>query len=224
MAAPSAASPDVQSLPASCTSYRVNVVGFVGFMVVSFILREFSGLSTTTLVLLSLPALALPLIIIELSQRRIYTRQSSGLDFGTPQAVNWARVAVKLYGFMMTFAIIAALYWLLPEYHRGFYAPFWRLLEVTLPVFLLASIPYFIIIDRYMPEPYDGYWHAGMLLLGRLQQVDRKLLLQYALGWLVKAFFIPLMYVMYLRSYQFFFGCRFCGNDGLSLETLPVFL
>ena len=212
MGTPLSESSRVQSLPASCTSYGVSVIGFFCFLTVSLILRDFKGLSTTALIILSLASMALPLVIIELAQRRVYTRESSGLNFDTRQAINWPRVSIKLFGFMMTFAIIAAVYWLIPEYHGTFYAPFWQLLEVALPVFLLLSVPYFIIIDRYLSEPHDGYWHCGMALLGRGKQVDRQALIQYALGWLVKAFFIPVMYIMYLRSYQYFLGVDFADT------------
>ena len=201
----------VQTLPESCTSYGLNVVGFVCFLTVSLILRDFRGLSQNTLTLVSLSAIALPLMAMELVQRRAYARESSGLDFAAGNAVDWARVAVKLFGFTMTFAIIALLYWVLPEYHRDFYAPFWQLLKVALPLVLLAAIPYFIFVDRIMRDPCDGYWHCGMALLGRGKHVDGQMLVQYALGWLVKAFFIPLMILMYMRSYQYFLGVNFAG-------------
>jgi len=223
MAAPAAASPDVQSLPASCTSYGANVIGFMCFFAVSLILRDFQHWSSTTLILLSLAAIAVPLMLIELVQRRVYRHESSGLDLAAGAAFHWPRVAVKLFGFYMTFAIIAALYWLLPEYRGNFYAPFWQLLEVALPVFLLATIPYFLFIDRYMSEPQDGYWHCGMALLGFIKHSDRQLLLQYVLGWLVKAFFIPLMYVMYWRSYQYFLGVDFADMISSSRNLYNFF-
>lgn len=201
--------PSVKSLPASCTSYGANFLGFLCFLSVALILRDFRELSPTTMILVSLSAIALPLMVIELGSRRAYARDSSGLDFGGARAMDWARVSIKLYGFGMTFVTIAALYWLLPLYHGDFYAPFWRLLDVALPFFLLAAIPYFIFIDRRMADPHDGYWHYGALMLGRFNLVDRKILGQYALGWLVKAFFIPLMYVMYLGSFQYFLGVNF---------------
>ena len=221
MEASVAASPDVQALPASCTSYRASIVGVVGFIGATLMLRHFQHLSPSMLTLLSLAGIAVPLIIIELSQR-VYRRESSGLDFSTAVDVNWARVAVKLFGFYMTIAIIAALYWLLPFYRASFYTPFWQLLEIALPVILLAAVPYFLLIDRYMAEPNDGYWHCGRLLLGRMRQSDRPMLIQYALAWLVKAFFIPLMYVMYWRNYQYLLGVDFTEMTS-STRTIYIF-
>jgi hypothetical protein len=209
MGPPVAASSGAQSLPESCTSYWVSLVGFVGFIAAAFILRHYHDLSTTTLMLLPLAAIALPMIVLELGPRRVHTRQSSGLDFSARGAVDWVRIGAKLFGFVVTFVVIAILYWLLPVYHGEFYAPFWQLLEVVFPVFLLVSIPYFIIIDRHMSEPRDGYWHCGMAVLGFTEQVDKQVLVQYVLGWLVKAFFIPLMFMMYLRSFQYFLGVDF---------------
>ena len=223
MRTPSTASSGAQSLPASCTSYGVNIIGVICFLAASFFLRDFKDLSTTALILLSLTAIALPLVIIELGLRRAYVQESSGLNFGVRQSISWERVVVKLFGLAMTFGIIAALYWLLPLYHDKFYAPFWQLLEVALPVFLLVAIPYFIVIDRYMSEPQDGYWHCGMAILGFGEQVNRKILVQYALGWLVKAFFIPLMYMMYLKSYQYFLGVDFAEMMSSPVNTYTFF-
>ncbi len=46
-----------------------------------------------------------------------------------------------------------------------------------------------------MYEPHDGYWHSGMAILGRFERVDGALLRQHALGWIIKGFFLPLMFV-----------------------------
>jgi isoprenylcysteine carboxyl methyltransferase (ICMT) family protein YpbQ len=44
-----------------------------------------------------------------------------------------------------------------------------------------------------MKEPEDGYFHAGLLILGRWNDIDGKELHLYGLSWLVKGFFLPFM-------------------------------
>jgi hypothetical protein len=46
-----------------------------------------------------------------------------------------------------------------------------------------------------MEEPRDGYWVTGCLVLGLWEEVHPATLRQHALGWLVKGFFLPLMFV-----------------------------
>jgi protein-S-isoprenylcysteine O-methyltransferase Ste14 len=45
-----------------------------------------------------------------------------------------------------------------------------------------------------MAQPLDGLWQLGQLLLGRWRGLDLKLIGQHLLGWLVKGFFLPLMF------------------------------
>ena len=42
-----------------------------------------------------------------------------------------------------------------------------------------------------MPDPHDALWQIGRLMLGRPCGLNPALIRQYALGWLVKAFFLP---------------------------------
>ncbi len=216
------------SLPPSCTASWVNFTGFCGFLVAVFILRRVEGLDIAAAMLISLMAIAVPMMVLELWRRCSFQRTSSGLDFSAQPDVNLTRVAVKLLGFYLTIGVVALLYWLLKDYHSGFYQGFWVVLEMALPVFLIAALPYFLWIDRYLKQPKDGYWQAGMFFLGRWRELDRAMLGQYALGWLVKAFYIPLMLVMFSQSltyllhadfnevfsgaqplYVFFFECSF---------------
>src|SRR5262249_22038030 len=54
--------------------------------------------------------------------------------------------------------------------------------------------------DRVMEQPEDGLYAAGCAALGQWAQVDRRLLGQYVLGWLVKAFFLPMMLLYSWRN------------------------
>lgn len=44
-----------------------------------------------------------------------------------------------------------------------------------------------------MIEPEDGYWHTGLVFLGRWHEVNISQIKAHAMGWLVKGFFLPFM-------------------------------
>ena len=68
------------------------------------------------------------------------------------------------------------------------------MLRIVLPPWLVLALPYFYLLDRRMPKPRDGYWHMGRLVTLQWQAVDRRILGQHLLGWLIKGFFLPLMF------------------------------
>lgn len=153
-----------------------------------------------------LVAMAGPIGIVDIFCNKVYRRRSAGLGKAgaEPLLANLPRVAVKLLGLWLTLALIALSYWALPEYGGDFYAPFFDLMRLIGPVFVLCSIPYFLLVDRRMSEPRDGYWLAGRLLLGEFPDgpAERETLKHFALGWVIKAFFLPLMTVFLFGNIQ----------------------
>jgi protein-S-isoprenylcysteine O-methyltransferase Ste14 len=109
--------------------------------------------------------------------------------------INWTRVGVKLIGLWGTLGLIVAAYWLFPEYHREFYAPFWIACATYLPHFAALSLIYFVLVDSWMNEPFDEYLNAGQFFLWRTELVETELLRQHALNWIIKGFFLPLMFI-----------------------------
>ena len=149
-------------------------------------------------------ATALPMLAYDLLVLKVHRRTSTGLRWqragGLLAGADLGRVAVKLLGLAATWAVIALGYWAFPEYHGDFYAPFWTALSAALPWLAVAAVPYFLLLDGRMAEPRDAYWRIGALLLGRRGAADAQLLWQHALGWSVKAFFLPLMFVWLSQS------------------------
>jgi hypothetical protein len=104
------------------------------------------------------------------------------------------RVGQKLVGFWLTIGIIAALYALIPEYQNAFYTPFKDAALLLLPALTIVSPFYIAYVDRRQDEPIDAYAKLAMLLGGN-RPADWGPLQTHARGWLVKAFFTPLMFV-----------------------------
>ncbi len=187
-------------LPRSCTVLPISLVGLAGFVTAVVLLRQAPDIDAVPGAMLALAGLALPIMVLEAWLLRTYRRPSTGLDFSLNRPIHWRRSAVKLLGFYGSLGGVALVYWLFPEYHGNFYEPFWELLRLSLPTLLVGAIPYFIWVDRYMQEPEDGYWLTGRLLLGRYSPTDLGRLRQHALGWVVKGFFLPLMFIYFTRN------------------------
>jgi hypothetical protein len=136
---------------------------------------------------------SIPMLLINFFVHRVAKNSSSGLvDRLGP--VDLRRVLIKWLGLLGTIGIILAIYWIFPEYHAGFYTPF-KFCAWLLPWILVGAFPYMVIVDRRMKDPLDGYWMMGCLFIGRWKELKAKVIRAYALGWLVKAFFLPLMFV-----------------------------
>ena len=191
-------------LPESCTSMSVNLVAFGCFLIAAMLVRRWESLSTVQAALVIALALAVPLVLLELLVRRIYRRQATGIDFSRQATVDWQRVGIKLLGYYLTLGIIALLYWLVPVYRADFYRPFWELLQIVWPFFVFGVIPYFIWLDRYLLNPHDGYWLCGKFFLKPWREMDRGKLGQFALAWLVKGFFLPLMFGLFCNGVEYF--------------------
>lgn len=137
---------------------------------------------------------AIPVMVLERLFRNPLD-QAGALSRTALRPVNWRRARIKWFGLASTFAIIAGIYWLLPEYRGGFYSTFWEACQWLVPLVLVIALLYIPWVDQRMSEPEDGYYHCGLWLIGSGRGADSSVLKQYALGWLVKGFFLPLMFV-----------------------------
>jgi protein-S-isoprenylcysteine O-methyltransferase Ste14 len=149
---------------------------------------------------------------------RIYRGESNGLDWKAPRA-SWRRAVIKYVGLVASIGFIGALYWLFPEYSRdffgeqkanpAFYGDYREILYRFLPWWLLLSIPYMYFVDARQKDPRDGYYAAGMAVTLQFGRVDCAMLWQHCLSWLVKGFFLPLMFTYCVRDTRIFINYDF---------------
>ena len=64
-----------------------------------------------------------------------------------------------------------------------------------LPALVVAAPLYILHVDRRQHEPVDAYAQLGALLLAGRRPPDPAPLYLHARGWVVKGFFLPLMFV-----------------------------
>ena len=151
------------------------------------------------------------------SDRLTADRQTSQSDAGIREHVNAhaveevhsdhrvrkasrGRVTTKFIGLIATLVLLGIVYAVLPEYHAESYFPFYELMLRVIPVWLILAVPYFYVVDGKMTDPYDGYWHMGQAVMLEFDEVDKGILKQYLLGWLIKGFFLPLMLTFFRQD------------------------
>jgi protein-S-isoprenylcysteine O-methyltransferase Ste14 len=183
--------------PASVTRSWINLSGLLaaGGSIWLLVSAEQASVHAAMLGILTL---ALVIGALDLIVNRSSARPSAGLVLGQPNR-DWSRLGIKLLGLAATLGLVGLVYWLVPEYDRERYDAFWYALRLTWPAWLVGQLAYFSWLDPRMAQPQDGYWQMGSLVLGRFAAFDRRLLGQHLLGWAIKGFFTPLMFV-YLVS------------------------
>lgn len=185
------------SRPQSATHGLTAAAGLLGFIAATAILRVSHpfGDNLVHSVLFIIVMTAGFIFVVDLSWQKVHLRPTTGLDFSY-DSPSFSRTLIKFTGLLGSMGFIAFLYWLFPEYHNKFFGPFYEMLRLILPLWLVLAIPYFFFIDRKMREPHDGYWHMGMLVLFRWNALDGRILGQHILSWLIKGYFFSMMFVL----------------------------
>ncbi|NNM58755.1 MAG: DUF1295 domain-containing protein [Legionellales bacterium] len=186
-------------LPPSVTNNKINLIGLCGFLAGVAFLMSHPLTSSTVSILLLLFCWIFPILILETfflphvrqAIRPYHSRQ-----------LNLKNTFIRWIGLIMTLSVIGLAYWVFPEYHDQFYEPFWKFLTFCLPWFLALSFPYFLCLGDCIPPCDDPYYQIGLAAFGRKPRLTRSALSQYALGWLIKAFFLPLMIAYFGASIQ----------------------
>ena len=170
----------------------IGLAGLVGFAIAWLLAYQFSIMESSLLLVLFLVGTALPMAVLSFAVNGVWRRGTSGLC-STPQPVNWTRGIIKFTGLAGTLLALVLCYWLFPEYAKVYYRPVWNTVQWMLFPTILLAIPYIILVDCRMIDPEDGYWHAGLVFLGRWREVNLAQLKAHAMGWMVKGFFLPFM-------------------------------
>jgi protein-S-isoprenylcysteine O-methyltransferase Ste14 len=178
--------------PRSASGSLTGAAGVIAALATALLLRDWVQTGTIpTLVVLAATAAAM--IAVDFLLYRVHRNAGRDMSRGPQRGFDALRVARKLVGFWLTIGIIAALYALIPEYQKPFYAPFKEAALLLLPALLVISPFYIAHVDRRQNDPVDAYAELAMLL-GGTRPADWRALRTHVLGWLVKAFFIPLMF------------------------------
>jgi len=192
----------MQTLPKSAVHGGMALIGLGAFVAGIALVRALAPwYEIWQACLLLMLCVAVFLLGIDLVWNRVHRRASTGLDFAYDDP-SFARTAVKFLGLIGSFAFLALGYLIFPVYSDILYGPYFAMLVYLVPLWLVVAIPYFHLVDRRMRSPRDGYWQMGQMLLLRWREVDTALLGQHLLGWLVKGFFLPLMFAYMCQAME----------------------
>lgn len=137
--------------------------------------------------------------------------EHSGIDFRW-RKLCFARIARKLAALWTIFAVLTAAYMVLPLYSGKTYENFQWLLDNFGWLLVLASIPYIALVDTFQTEPEDALASWGDQLFS-LSFAPRPRDLNYLLGWLVKGFFMPLMFGFLVGNLESIRATNFDGYE-----------
>ncbi len=205
--------------PVSVNRVWVTLLGLAG-QVIALAVSPSLGLGSAARTVFLLVMTAAPVLAADLVLFKVHRRSSTGLDWSRPPDFSFWRSLVKVTGLAGTLLVIALVYWIFPEYHDAYYREFFDFAKAALPYLAIPAVLYVFLVDAYMPEPNDGYWHAGCCFLGLFSEVDKDVLRQYALGWLVKGFFIPFLFPLISGNVDAIFSSAlFQGRSGF----IPIY-
>ncbi|MBK6974162.1 MAG: hypothetical protein IPH26_14870 [Sterolibacteriaceae bacterium] len=185
------------------------VSAFLAGTVLLYHLLPFETVAHDAILLIGLVTIGI--FVPDLFWQKVWRNASAGLT-RTPAQGSWDRTITKFAGLTASLGFVGMLYWLFPEYttKSPFYQHFWALLKVLVPVMLGLAIPYLYLVDRRMEQPEDNLWHLGKVVLFQWEGVDGRAVGQQLLGWLIKGFFLPLMFGYMcsdiVRLYQYDYG------------------
>jgi protein-S-isoprenylcysteine O-methyltransferase Ste14 len=137
---------------------------------------------------------SVPIFFVDICILKVHLRPTTGLNFSYSNP-SIKRTGIKFIGLLASMSVLAIAYWLFPVYHLPFYKPFFEMVKAIFPYAMLISLPYIYLVDRHLLQPHDGYWFMGLLCILKFDDIDQKVLAQHLLGWLIKGFFMPLMFV-----------------------------
>jgi protein-S-isoprenylcysteine O-methyltransferase Ste14 len=111
------------------------------------------------------------------------------------------RVMYKIAGWVITVACVSSAYFLFPEYSGKFYTSYYQALAVTWPYLLGFFLFCILWEDPRSDKEYDDYYWVGFSLISfDFKLLKNANLKQHFLAWVVKLYFLPLMFI-YLVNY-----------------------
>ena len=204
----------VLTRPASATSTLTTLSGLSAFLFALAALKIWQPFDQVVFAMLVLMAsTAVGVFVPDIWINRIHRLALSSVAV----SYSWSRGATKLVGLCSVITLIGVAYALFPEYHGSFYEPFWQLLVLLSVPWLLLAGPYVFWLDARLAEPEDGLWHLGRICLGQWQGADHGQARIVLMGWIVKGFFLPLMFIYACNDLQHFLTVDLRAIDSFKL-------
>lgn len=199
------------TLPRSISSNFINGMGVIVFLLAIFYCRN-HGIADVESTVYSVFAYGLTVLVLEVVLLRTPARPATGLDF---KKFSWNadRIFYKLVGLYGCYAFIGLLYWGLPIYSGDFFKAYHKAMRMTLPYIWVLAVPYVAVVDCFMKEPLDNYYWFGRWLLFRPRGTTWLAFTQLITGWVVKGFFLPLMFIFMVGDVNYLLKLSVSQNN-----------
>lgn len=171
----------------------ISLLGLCGFLTAWLICYLSKPESANVIFAVYAGLTAAPMVFASIVFNKTHHRASTGLDCQA-MPLNIGRSLIKIVGLLYTIILLFLFCELLPEHWSAFYLPAWKFAFWLGGPFLLVTISYFLWVDRMMVTPEDGYWHMGLLAMGRWRSINWIKLKGHAFDWLIKGYFLPFMF------------------------------
>jgi len=186
------------SRPTSATSMTINWAGFaVTVCTWWFCMR--GGVPLFWTAILTMATYIVAIATLEWALLRTPYRITTGLNWSIRRPTDFMRVLTKTVGFYATIGSMGLAYWVVAQYHGANFNNFFEAVKIFVPCVCLLQIPYFLIVDKFSEQPEDAYWMIGRWVLRQSVDIDSLMVKQHFLGWIVKGFFLPMMFSDYIN-------------------------
>jgi protein-S-isoprenylcysteine O-methyltransferase Ste14 len=199
-----------QPRPKSSIPFLTGLMGLVGLMAATLIFRtdplnigqDWSGL--VTLSVCALCMILTEILLTHLSKDYVIDEKLSKITIKTLKNGLNLDFYIKLYGLSLVFLVLFCVYKGAHIYQGDEYAFFFHIIDKIAPYFLILGIIYIWITHALLPAPHDTLWHFGRFFLpGGKSRTDAEKVKQQAICWLIKGFFLPLMFSYYFDGWHY---------------------
>lgn len=196
-------------LPPSVTPPGVawaSVIAFFGSVTLVYLWAPFDDIVSSALLVLG--AIIVATFAVDVTVYKAHLRASTGMDYAR-RDLSLGRALTKLLGLYVTLGGLWLLYAFFPVYQNDLYQQFLRLAQSLALPFAILAVPYVLFVDSHQKEPHDGYWHLGQAVLLNRDVVDGVIVRGHLRGWIIKGFFLPLMFGFFCGALNEMLGFRF---------------
>ena len=109
-------------------------------------------------------------------------------------------------GTLLGLGIVVIVWGTIAEYQRAYYGPFFEMLPIIIAVAPIVSAFFILAADRRQGPSMSGGYQLGLVIVGRLQEVDWQLLRDDLLSWAIRGFFLPINFCELVWSIGAFRG------------------
>lgn len=157
--------------------------------------------------------------LFELVFVKTYKSKETGLDFSLPFDIKKSLSKdffVKIFGLAVSFLLVCTFFWIADIYSDPWYQRFFDVFFYYVWIIIAIVLVYFFLINIYMTDPKDSYWHFGKFVLSKGKEGDKKAIQNHVLLLAVKAFFLPMMFCYFTNDWLFF---KTVGTDTIDSFT-----